>query len=187
MTHRTVEWACMASLMALLMGLATQGAAQVTDQALPDVVITAKAPPQATQAGTRLKGQTDEQDDVAQLLRQFSGIQVNRQSGTAGTVLLRGLGGARLPVIQDGIALEGACNHGMDPATSYIAPDDIDQVTVVKGPNTVRHAGVLVGALLFERRNPSSTAPSGLQLSQTIAAFDKQQTHADGLLNNETS
>lgn len=187
MMYRTVGWACLCLCLWMGHEALAQTAKSDDGQALPEIVITATAPPQATQAGTRLKGQTDEQDDVAQLLRQFSGIQVNRQSGTAGTVLLRGLGGARLPVISDGIALEGACNHGMDPATSYIAPDDIDQVTVVKGPSTVRHAGVLAGALVFERRNPNASAPSGLQLSHTLAAFDKQQTHAEGLLNTEAT
>lgn len=199
MLYRTVGWACLALLLpgealaqtgALVDGAALAPAAvdaPPRNEALPTVVVTATAPTQAAQTVLKPKGQTGAQDDMAPLLRQVSGIQVNRQSGTAGTVLLRGLGGARLPVVQDGIAMEGACNHGMDPATSYIDPEAVDQVTVVKGPSTVRHAGVLAGALLFERRAPSASAPSELQLSQTLAAFDKQQTHAEGLLNTEAT
>lgn len=174
--------------MGLLLALEATAQSQDTtvdkDQ-LPTVSIKARSRQQASQSNVRLKGQTDEQDDVAQLLRQVGGVQVNRQSGTAGTVLVRGLGGSRLPVLNDGIAMEGACNHGMDPATSYIDPEAVDQGTVVKGPSTVRYAGVLAGALIFERKPPSVDAPSELKLSQTLAAFGKQQTHAEGLVNKD--
>lgn len=186
MRYQTIVWACM-SLMLAMEAMAQASSTSADQDQLPTVSIKA-APKQApSQSKVKLKGQTDEQDDVAQLLKQVSGVQVNRQSGTAGTVLVRGLGGSRLPVLKDGIALEGACNHGMDPATSYIDPEAVDQGTVIKGPSTVRYAGVLAGALVFERQAPPSDAPSGLKLSQTLAAFGKQQTHAEGLLNTEAA
>ncbi|MBI5925946.1 MAG: TonB-dependent receptor [Aquabacterium sp.] len=185
MRYRTIGWACLSLLLTLDATAQTSDTTADKDQ-LPTVSIKARPRQQASQSKVKLKGQTDEQDDVAQLLRQVGGVQVNRQSGTAGTVLVRGLGGSRLPVLNDGIAMEGACNHGMDPATSYIDPEAVDQGTVIKGPSTVRYAGVLAGALVFERKPPSADAPSALTLSQTLAAFGKQQTHAEGLVNSET-
>ncbi|TAK95147.1 MAG: TonB-dependent receptor [Aquabacterium sp.] len=189
MRYQTIGWACMSLMLAMdASAQASANAGTTADQdQLPTVSIKAASKQQPAQSKVKLKGQTDEQDDVAQLLKQVSGVQVNRQSGTAGTVLVRGLGGSRLPVLKDGIALEAACNHGMDPATSYIDPEAVDQGTVIKGPSTVRYAGVLAGALVFERQAPPSDAPSGLKLSQTLAAFGKQQTHAEGLLNAEAA
>ncbi|HET6789464.1 MAG TPA: TonB-dependent receptor plug domain-containing protein, partial [Aquabacterium sp.] len=121
------------SLLLTLEATAQTSDAAVDKDQLPTVAIKARPRQQASQSNVKLKGQTDEQDDVAELLKQVSGVQVNRQSGTAGTVLVRGLGGSRLPVLNDGIAMEGACNHGMDPATSYIDPEAVDQGTVIKG------------------------------------------------------
>lgn len=187
MRYQTIGWACMSLMLAMDASAQASTSTTAEPDQLPTVSIKAAPKQQPAQSKVKLKGQTDEQDDVAQLLKQVSGVQVNRQSGTAGTVLVRGLGGSRLPVLKDGIALEGACNHGMDPATSYIDPEAVDQGTVIKGPSTVRYAGVLAGALVFERHAPPADAPSEFKLSQTLAAFGKQQTHAEALLNTEAA
>ena len=115
--------------------------------------------------------------DLAERLRDLSGFNVSRVGGTAGSVFLRGLGGARLPVVVGDAVADAACNHGMDPVTSYLQPDAYDRLTVVKGPNTVQFGPALSGLLRVERDAPE--AGVRLRASATRSGFDRLDQAAE--------
>ena len=65
------------SLMLPTEALAQASSSSADQDQLPTVSIKATPKQQPSQSKVKLKGQTDEQDDVAQLLKQVSGVQVN--------------------------------------------------------------------------------------------------------------
>lgn len=115
--------------------------------------------------------------DLAERLRDLSGFNVSRVGGTAGSVFLRGLGGARLPVVVGDAVADAACNHGMDPVTSYLQPDAYDRLTVVKGPNTVQFGPALSGLIRVERDAPEPGVR--LRASATRSGFDRLDQAAE--------
>ena len=60
-----------------------------------------------------------------------------RNGGTNGDPVLRGMFGSRLNILTNGSAMPGACPARMDAPSSYISPETFDQLTVIKGPQTV--------------------------------------------------
>lgn len=122
---------------------------------LGDVVVTAPtmSDPFTVEMDPRAPRQPVPAGDGADFLKSVPGFSVIRKGGTSGDPLLRGLGGSRLNILDDGAAVLGGCPQRMDPPTSYIYPESYDKVTVVKGPQTVLYGGGnLAGTVLFERR-----------------------------------
>ncbi|WP_303905445.1 TonB-dependent copper receptor [Thiohalomonas denitrificans] len=98
--------------------------------------------------------------DGADFLKNIAGFSVVRKGGTSGDPVLRGLAGSRLNILQDGNYLFGGCGGRMDPPTAYIYPGSFDEVTVIKGPQTVLYGpGNVAGTVLFERRTERFEEP----------------------------
>lgn len=153
---------------------------------LPNIRATAKAPP-TPQRQTQVLSSTDSADDAAERLQGVNGVRLLRQAGTSSAISLRGLTGPRVPIVLDGMDIEGACNHGMDPATSYLALDSIDRLSVLKGPHTVQYGGLIGGAVLAERTTPATSAPSRGELQGLNGAFGERLLAAEGLYNTEAA
>ena len=91
-------------------------------------------------------------NDGADILKNISGFSIIRKGGTDGDPVLRGMAGSRLGILVDGESISGGCGSRMDPPTSYIFPNIYDNVTIIKGPETVLHGpGNAAGVVLFER------------------------------------
>ncbi|MCP1373582.1 TonB-dependent copper receptor [Dyella lutea] len=90
--------------------------------------------------------------DGADLLRSIPGFSVIRKGGSNGDPVLRGMSGSRLGIQMDGGQIAGGCPSRMDPPTAYIAPENYDRVTVIKGPETVIYGpGNSAGVVRFDR------------------------------------
>ncbi|WP_028115109.1 TonB-dependent copper receptor [Ferrimonas senticii] len=90
--------------------------------------------------------------DGSGYLKTIPGFTITRKGGSGGDISLRGMAGSRVAVINDGQHLAGTCGGRMDPPTNYIAPETYEQVTVIKGPQTVKYGPVgSAGTVLFER------------------------------------
>ena len=93
--------------------------------------------------------------DGADLLKNIPGFAVVRKGGTDGDPLFRGMAASRLSILMDGETLLGGCPSRMDPPTAYIFPEAYDKVTVLKGPQSVKHGpGSSAGVVNFERITP---------------------------------
>ncbi|WP_299942668.1 TonB-dependent receptor [uncultured Microbulbifer sp.] len=91
-------------------------------------------------------------NDGADYLKTIPGFSVVRKGGTSGDPLLRGMGGSRLGLLLDGESIVGSGSGRMDPPTAYLFPESLDEIEVIKGPQTVLHGpGNSTGVVLFKQ------------------------------------
>ena len=119
--------------------------------------------------------------DGAEILKTVTGFNVIRKGGTDGDPVFRGMAGSRLGILVDGENILGGCGHRMDPPTAYVFPSAYDKVTVIRGPQSVRHGpGMSAGTVLFEREPARFTEPSVKWVSQlTLGSFGRNDQMVD--------
>ncbi len=118
--------------------------------------------------------------DGADVLRAIPGVNIIRKGGVDGDPVLRGMAGSRLGVLLDDQMLLGGCGHRMDPPTAYVFPASFDRVTLLKGPQTVRHGpGLSAGVVRFEREPRFFEAPGfGFDGGLTFGSAGRHDQHA---------
>ena len=89
--------------------------------------------------------------DGADYLKHIAGFNAIRNGGTNGDAVFRGMFGSRLKILTNGSEMLGACPNRMDAPTSYIAPQNFDEITVVKGPQTVLFGAASAATVNFAR------------------------------------
>lgn len=90
--------------------------------------------------------------DGADALKGIPGFTALRNGGTNGDPVFRGMSGSRLSILANGTTLMGACGARMDSPTSYLSPGTFDEISVVKGPQTVLWSPIgSAGTVRFER------------------------------------
>ena len=93
--------------------------------------------------------------DGAELLKNIPGFSVIRKGGTDGDPMFRGMAASRLSILLDGETILGGCGSRMDPPTAYVFPEAYESVTILKGPQSVKHgSGSSAGVVMFERATP---------------------------------
>ena len=106
--------------------------------------------------------------DGADYLKTIPGFSAVRSGGSNSDPVLRGMFGSRLKLLTNGGEMLGACPSRMDAPSSYIAPQNFDQLTVIKGPQTVAWGpGASAGTILFDRL-PESFDEPGSRLDATV-------------------
>ena len=99
--------------------------------------------------------------DGADLLRGVSGVSVGRMGGHGLEPRIRGLGEGSLNVQVDGAFVHGGCPNRMDPPSSFASPNAFDEVTVIKGVQSLRFGpGGTAGTVLFQRHAPVFSEPT---------------------------
>lgn len=106
--------------------------------------------------------------DAADYLKTIPGFSAIRSGGSNSDPVFRGQFGSRLPLLTNGTTLLGACGSRMDAPSSYISPETYDQLTVIKGPQTVIWGpGASAGVVRFDRLSPEFPEP-GVRFSANI-------------------
>jgi iron complex outermembrane receptor protein len=80
---------------------------------------------------------------------------MNRRSGIANDIYIRGQKRDNISVSVDGTKVCGACVNRMDPPTSHIVTNQIESVEVIEGPYDVENFGTLSGGLKITTKKPS--------------------------------
>ncbi|MDD2652140.1 MAG: TonB-dependent receptor [Sulfurimonas sp.] len=94
--------------------------------------------------------------DLAQALSSsVPSIDMNRRSGIANDIYIRGQKRDNISVNVDGTKVCGACVNRMDPPTSHIVTNQIDTIEVIEGPYDVENFGTLSGGLKITTKKPS--------------------------------
>lgn len=127
------------------------------------VVVTgvADTAPVTVTTDPRLPRQPIPAHDGADYLDTVPGFSTIRKGGSGADPVFRGMAGSRLSILVDDAALLGGCSSRMDAPTAYIFPETFDRITIVKGPQTVKHgAPASAATVLFERSRARLTAPS---------------------------
>lgn len=168
--------------------LATGVSAAEKAAQLEEVVVTAPPvlDPLIVRTDPKAPRQPVPAQDGSDYLKNIPGFSSARKGGTSGDPVLRGMAGSRLNLQMDGETMLGGCAGRMDPPTAYVYPESFDAITVLKGPQSVRHGGGNVaGTVLFERKGPRLTAPGGTgQASALLGSFGRNDVAADGVLGN---
>ncbi len=113
----------------------------VAQQSPLTVVTDPKIPRQPVPAG-----------DAGDYLQTIPGFSAVRGGGSNSDPVFRGMFGSRLNMLTNGGVMLGACPSRMDSPSSYITPQSYDQLTVIKGPQTVLWGpGGSAATILFER------------------------------------
>lgn len=138
-----------------------------------EVVLDPKAPQQPVPA-----------NDGASFLKNIPGFSLIRKGGTDGDPVFRGSAASRLNILLDGMEFHGGCSSRMDPPTAYVFPESFDQVTVIKGPQTVRYGnGNAAGVVLFEHDRESVVQGNGGFVSGLGGSWGR----IDGVINARTA
>ena len=126
------------------------------------IVITGVAPeaPLTFTTDPKIPRQPVPASDGTDYLRTIPGFSAIRNGGSNGDPVLRGMFGSRLNILANGASMPGACPSRMDAPSSYISPENFDQLTVIKGPQTVLWGpGASAGTVKFDRDTPHFDAP----------------------------
>src|SRR5690554_5125583 len=69
--------------------------------------------------------------------------------------MFRRIAASSLNLPLDGETILGGCGSRMDPPTAYVFPEAYESVTILKGPQSVKHgSGSSAGVVKFERATP---------------------------------
>lgn len=126
--------------------------------------------------------------DGADYLQSIPGFSSIKNGGTNGDVTFRGMFGSRIKVLADGSESLGACPARMDAPTSYIQPESYDEISVIKGPQTVQYANTGSAAtVIFERKKPELNAekPYQGQASVLIGSFGRLDQNVEATVGDE--
>src|SRR5690606_16126767 len=122
--------------------------------------------------------------DAADYLKTIPGFSAVRGGGSNSDPVLRGMFGSRLKLLTNGGEMLGACPSRMDAPSSYIALQNLDQLTVIKGRQGVAWGrGASAGIIRFDRL-PESFDEPGSRLDATVVAGSntRRDVQVDGAI-----
>lgn len=98
--------------------------------------------------------------DTARLLKSIPGVSLYSGGGVSSLPAIHGLADDRIKTLLDGIPITAACPNHMNPALSYIAPDDVARINVMAGITPVSAGGdSIAGTINVEKAKPVFAAP----------------------------
>jgi iron complex outermembrane receptor protein len=144
-----------------VLGALTTLPANAEEEVLETVTVTGATTPATTAVDAHEISTSRESADI---LRDIPGVSGSRMGGHGTDPVIRGLGQTRLNVLLDGAYVHGGCPNRMDPPTAYAPPSSYEDITVIKGVQTLEYGGGGPGGtILFERETERFTADEGLR------------------------
>ncbi|AKX47796.1 TonB-dependent receptor [Thiopseudomonas alkaliphila] len=125
--------------------------------------------------------------DAADYLKTIPGFSAIRSGGVNSDPVFRGMFGSRLKLLTNGGEMIGACPSRMDSPSSYISPENYDQLTVIKGPQTVQWGpGNSAATILFERGPEQLDGDYRLDASAVVGSHRRFDRNLDAAVGNQT-
>lgn len=100
----------------------------------------------------------DEQARTERLLENIPGIELISRGNFAQEPVLRGMSDGQINVTINGMRIYGACTDRMDPATSYIEPNNLKSLQVCYGPGFNNCGATIGGGINFDLRQAQPDA-----------------------------
>jgi iron complex outermembrane receptor protein len=111
--------------------------------------------------------------DGGDFLGQISGVSTSRFGGRGLEPIVRGQSQTRLNILLDGAYVHGGCPNRMDPPASWAALETYEEVTVLKGVQSLLYGGGgSGGTVLFERDSRGLAEEKGLHGRVGLSASD---------------
>ena len=92
-------------------------------------------------------------------------IDLNRRSGIANDIYIRGQKRDNISIEVDGTKVCGACPNRMDPPVSHVLANQISSIEVIEGPYDVETFGVLSGGIKIKTKAPSQKTQGELNFA----------------------
>jgi iron complex outermembrane receptor protein len=119
--------------------------------------------------------------DVAQALSDaIPSIDMNRRSGIANDIYIRGQKRDNISIDIDGTKVCGACPNRMDPPVSHIVTNQIESIEVIEGPYDVENFGTLSGGVKIKTKKPSEKEQGELNVGFGSFGYKKFGASASG-------
>jgi len=119
--------------------------------------------------------------DLAESLsRVVPSISLQRRSGIANDIILRGQRKDDINVIIDEGKIYGACPNRMDPPTSHVLTNNIEKVEVIEGPYDVENFGTLSGAVKVTTSKPTKETHGDVNLNVGSWGYKKASASVSG-------
>lgn len=119
--------------------------------------------------------------DLAEALsKNVASISLIRRSGIANDILLRGQKRDNINVLIDGAKIYGACPNRMDPPTSHILSNNVDNVVVSEGPFDVENFGTLSGVVNVQTKKPQEGLHGELNFNAGSFGYMKESATISG-------
>ncbi len=115
--------------------------------------------------------------DLAEALtKKATNISLVRRSGIANDIILRGQKKDNINVLIDDAKVYGACPNRMDPPTSHILTNNVEEVEIIEGPYDVENFGTLSGAVKITTRKPAEEFQGSVSLN--VGSWDYRKLAA---------
>ncbi|MDD2224339.1 MAG: TonB-dependent receptor plug domain-containing protein, partial [Pseudomonas sp.] len=149
----------------------------------PGVVKAEQDPLGATSVSQQtLRNLSSATSDTATLLRGVPGVSLNGTGGISSLPVIRGLADDRLRIKVDGMDLVSSCPNHMNPALSYVDPNNLDTLQVFSGITPVSVGGDSIGGtIIAESAKPEFAEPGAASINKgEIGAFMRSNNDARG-------
>lgn len=94
------------------------------------------------------------QASIEELLEYMPGVSLLKRGNYAWEPTIRGLNAAQINLAIDGMAMFGACTDRMDPISSYIEPNNLENITAHYGPDANSFGSSIAGGFNFKLKQP---------------------------------
>jgi len=112
--------------------------------------------------------------DLAQAISsKIPSVDMNRRSGIANDIYIRGQKRDNISIEVDGTKVCGACPNRMDPPVSHVLASQIDEVTVTEGPYDVSTFGTMSGGVKIKTKAPSKEMKAEINLGYGAFNYKK--------------
>lgn len=186
---RIAALAASSSWLAIAFALTASSAMAQTTLQLRDVDVAA-APAEPLNNGGSLSSQTvthtlkhrhTASSDVAEILRAVPGVAAQGAGGFSSLPAIRGLGEDRIVVTIDGAPVDMACPNFMNPPLSYVDPQTLQSVLVMKGVAPVSLGGDNIGGVIAARTaDPRFAEPGKTLVTGEASSFYRSNDDAVG-------
>lgn len=119
--------------------------------------------------------------DVAEAIStQVPSVDMNRRSGIANDIIIRGQKRDNISIEIDGTKVCGACPNRMDPPVSHVLASQIEEIEIIEGPYDVETFGTMSGGVKIKTKKPKKDFSSEVNLGAGSFGYYKAGATASG-------
>lgn len=119
--------------------------------------------------------------DLAEALaKNIPSVSIVRRSGIANDIILRGQKKDNINILIDDAKIYGACPNRMDPPTSHVLSNNIQDIEVIEGPYDVENFGTLSGMVKVKTKEPTKEFKGEVNLNAGSFGYKKASATVSG-------